>query len=345
MSVSSRPSPLATPVIEELWRSAAARLGFTIVRTEEAYATSDGAGVIGIGTDAALDRDDAVAQLVFHELCHAITEGDSALARPDWGLENIPAHTPREHACLRLQARLADRFGLRTVMAPTTSYRAYYAALPDDPLDDAVAEPEEGAAIGAARTALEHFGRSSFRQPVEDALAQTAALLGLGHPLGFAFGPKQESCGSCAWFYVGGRGTAVARCRQSAPRSGSGDGERVTEQTAACARWERPVDCRECGACCREAYHSVTVSVRDPVVWQEPHLIVRHGHRFEIRRDGPRCAALVVKNDDIASPGAAPVRYGCSIYDHRPRPCREFEAGGRHCLDARRRVGLSAGPA
>jgi hypothetical protein len=44
--------------------------------------------------------------------------------------------------------------------------------------------------------------------------------------------------------------------------------------------------------------------------------------------------------DAITSPS-----YACTIYEHRPRPCREFAAGGRHCLDARRRVGLSAFPA
>jgi Fe-S-cluster containining protein len=76
--------------------------------------------------------------------------------------------------------------------------------------------------------------------------------------------------------------------------------------------------------------------MRDPVVWKEPDLIVRHGARFEIRREGSRCAALKV---------AAPERYACTIYENRPRPCREFAAGGRHCLDARRRVGLSAFPA
>jgi Fe-S-cluster containining protein len=112
---------------------------------------------------------------------------------------------------------------------------------------------------------------------------------------------------------------------------------RTERSHAACARWEAPVDCQDCGACCREAYHSVTVSMRDPVVWQEPQLIVRHGARFEIRREGPRCAALHV-DSDARAPAA---RYACTIYDNRPRPCREFAAGGRHCLDARRRVGLS----
>jgi len=77
--------------------------------------------------------------------------------------------------------------------------------------------------------------------------------------------------------------------------------------------------------------------MRDPVVWQEPQLIVRHGARFEIRREGSRCAALQMGAINAPS-------YTCAIYEHRPRPCREFAAGGRHCLDARRRVGLSAKP-
>ena len=79
----------------------------------------------------------------------------------------------------------------------------------------------------------------------------------------------------------------------------------------------------------------MTVSVRDPVVWREPALIVRNGHRFEILREGPRCAALKVASE-------RPTRYSCTIYENRPQPCRDFAANGRHCLDARRRVGLSA---
>jgi hypothetical protein len=102
--------------------------------------------------------------------------------------------------------------------------------------------------------------------------------------------------------------------------------------------------------------------MRDPVIWQEPDLIVRHGPRFEIRREGSRCAALVQMGTLKGSPSppamgsarqslAAPdavvegPSYTCAIYENRPRPCREFAAGGRHCLDARRRVGLSPTPA
>jgi len=230
-----------------------------------------------------------------------------------------------------VQASLADRFGLRAEMAPTTPFRAYYQALPRDPLVGRAGDD----AIGFATAACARFDASAWRAPIESALAETAvAMANAGvHPLGFPLGPTGESCGTCAWAYDGGRGAPVTRCRQSAPANG--EGARTARSHPACLYWEPAVDCRTCGACCREAYHSVTVSMRDPVVWQEPHLIVRHGPRFEIRRDGARCAALKV---------AGPTDYTCTIYEHRPRPCREFEAGGRHCLDARRRVGLSAKP-
>src|SRR3954471_22134829 len=116
-------SPLSTPAIDEIWRRAAAAVGFTLSRTRDAYATSDGRGRIAIGAADTLDGDDALAQLVFHELCHAVTEGDASLGKPDWGLDNVPEHVDREHACLCVQARLSDRFGLRAAMAPTTPYR------------------------------------------------------------------------------------------------------------------------------------------------------------------------------------------------------------------------------
>jgi Fe-S-cluster containining protein len=337
------PSPLATSAIETIWLAAAAEIGFSVERTRDAYATSDGHGTIAIGAGDVLDADDSFAQLVFHELCHAATEGEAALNKPDWGLDNVAAHAVREHACLRLGAHLSDRFGLRAAMAPTTDYRTYYDALGVDPLAE-----DSDPAVVIARAARTRFDASAWRAPLEAALARTAALAEIRHPVGFAFGPAGETCGSCAWLYVGGRGPGVPRCRHSA--SATGDGVRTERETRACARWEPPVDCHTCGACCREAYHSVTVSVRDPVVWREPDLIVRQGHRFEIRREGERCAALAVdllQNPRTGSepPDASrggPRRYACMIYDNRPKPCREFAANGRHCLDARRRVGLSA---
>ncbi|MES1164108.1 MAG: YkgJ family cysteine cluster protein, partial [Verrucomicrobiota bacterium] len=122
--------------------------------------------MIAIGADEVLDADDAVAQLIFHELCHAITEGDQSLALPDWGLDNRTEHVVREHACLRFAADLSGRFDLRRAMAPTTEYRAYYDALPDEPL--AVATDDEAVAIAAAARA--RFESSRWRGPMEAAL-------------------------------------------------------------------------------------------------------------------------------------------------------------------------------
>ncbi|HEY4187347.1 MAG TPA: YkgJ family cysteine cluster protein [Polyangia bacterium] len=321
-------------------------MGWALHRTSDAYATNDGAGRILIGVDEVLDANDALAQLVFHELCHALVQGPSSWSQPDWGLSNTDDRDViAEHACLCVQVLLASSHGLRAAMAPTTEYRAYHDTL----VEESVAVSMDEAAV-RARVALAQAGNAPLLAIVNGALARTkATLAGDGaapnvperHPTGMPWGAKTESCGSCAWFYKGGRGPAVARCRQAA--SGDEEGHRTEASHRACERWERPVDCQTCGACCREAYHSVTVSVRDPVVWKQPELIVRHGHRFEIRREGSRCAAL---EDRRQAPPADEARaplplFSCSIYDDRPRPCRDFEAGGKHCLVARRRVGLS----
>src|SRR5204863_4592341 len=161
--IPTAPSPLATPAIDEIWRRVAARVGFQLTRTTAAYAASDGQGGIAIGETETLDGDDALAQLVFHELCHAITEGDASLRQPDWGLDNVPEHVVREQACLRVQASLADRFGLRAEMAPTTPFRAYYQALPRDPLAGRAGDD----AIGFATAACARFDASAWRAPIE----------------------------------------------------------------------------------------------------------------------------------------------------------------------------------
>src|SRR5262249_26770549 len=120
-------SPLAAPEIERIWVEAAAAVGLRVRRTRGAYASSDGKGTIEIGEDDLLDRDDAVAQLVFHELCHALVEGERGLSLPDWGLDNTGSRDiAHEHACLRLQVHLTSPHGLRQLMAPTTEYRTYH---------------------------------------------------------------------------------------------------------------------------------------------------------------------------------------------------------------------------
>jgi hypothetical protein len=322
---------LDAPEIDRLWLEAASACGFRIERGEGAYASTDGQGTILIGTPQTLDPDDSLCQLVLHELCHALVQGEASWTQVDWGLCNTDDRDEvAEAACNRLQAHLADRHGLRQLLCPTTPWRTYYQALPADPLQ--AVDPGDEDACRLARAGATLAERSGFLRRISDALAVTAALVASAratHPLGFALGPTGESCGTCAWRYLGGRGGPVERCRQSAPDMG--DGKRVRSDMPACDRWEPPVDCCRCGACCREAYHTVSVSMRDPVVWKQPALVVRNGHRFSLLRAGDRCAALEVNAGS----------YHCQIYEDRPRTCRDFERGGRHCLVARRRVGLS----
>jgi len=391
----SQLSPLHHPAIEAIWIAAAQEIGWTVARTSAAFATSDGQRTISIGVDEVLDGDDAVAQLVFHELCHGLVQGPASWSQPDWGLSNEEDRDViAEHACLRTQIHLTAPHGLRAAMAPTTEYRAYHDAVTGDPLQapgdpaaararQALERPESRLWIAAleralARTRLVLDGVASAGEPVVEASLGSDGA-NPNHPVGFPWGPPGETCGGCAWLYVGGRGPGVERCRQSGAESAP-EGQRTSRHERACERWEPPVDCQTCGACCREAYHSVTVSVRDPVVWKQPALIVRHGHRFEILRNGPRCAALHDRREErppagelsrAAAPASQPAASGgdgagrvtaaraaatraaipptqggaptfaCTIYEDRPRACRDFEAGGRHCLVARRRVGLS----
>ena len=98
-------------------------------------ASWNGAGVLTIGTPETLDPDDSLAQMILHETCHALCEGPESLQKMDWGLDNSsPAKRVHEHACLRLQAALADQYGLRAFFAATTMFRAYYDRLPSEPL-------------------------------------------------------------------------------------------------------------------------------------------------------------------------------------------------------------------
>jgi hypothetical protein len=133
---STQPSPLRCPQIDEIWLHAAGQLGFAVIRSESAYASTDGRGTIIVGTDDTLDIDDCVAQLVFHELCHALVEGESKLQEIDWGLENTNERDiSREYSALRLQAHLSDSAELRTYMPPTTQWRPYYESLPNIAID------------------------------------------------------------------------------------------------------------------------------------------------------------------------------------------------------------------
>lgn len=334
---------------DQIWAHTARKVGLALARSDQVYASTDGRGTLHLGESETLDPDDCLAQMVFHELCHSLIEGPDAFARPDWGLDNTGARDEvREHACLRLQAVLASEYGLRGVLAPTTDFRAFYDQLGSDPLS-----PRSAPSVPLAILGWQRVDRPPWSPHLRAALTATATLAGAAgpfadsaslwarvelplerHPLGFATpasADPERTCGTCAWRYLGGRGRPVERCRQA-------DGARLDPDWPGCLRWEGALDCQACGACCREAYHSVTVARRDPAVRLHRALMVERDNYIEMQRvdtaTGTRCVAL--------HGGSGPdAPFHCTIYDHRPRSCREFENAGPHCLTARRRVGLT----
>lgn len=158
--------------LDTIWTEVARRVGYELQRSDSCYASIDPAGVMILGTPETLDADDCLAQMVFHELCHSLVQGPEGLGERDWGLDNETARdVPREHATLRVQAVLAGALGLRAVLAPTTDFRAFYDALPDDPLNGDPAEVE------LARAALVRVDLPPWGPHVRAGLAATAQIV------------------------------------------------------------------------------------------------------------------------------------------------------------------------
>jgi hypothetical protein len=340
--------------LDRIWRTAAERIGLRVERTDGAYASTSGDGLLLLASREHLDPDDSLAQMIFHELCHSLVQGEGSFQERDWGLDNeTAADSHREEACLRVQATLAARHGLRRFFAPTTDYRVFYDALPPDALC-----PRHDPTITLAVSAVRRAAKAPWAPHLQHALDATqrvaaatrqfaptageADARGLHdlwavideapapHPTGLpaAAGDERRTCGTCVW-----RHGRTGQCRQA-------DGQRVKSAWPACERWESALDCLECGACCRAAYDCVVVSPRDPVRKKHPALVVVRGPYLEMQREGDRCAQL----DGGPQPSAGDPRflpYTCKIYDDRPKTCRDFQNAGEHCLTARRRVGLS----
>lgn len=160
--------------LDAVWLAAAARVGLGVVRSSEVYASTDGRGTLAIGSDDTLDPDDCLAQMILHELCHSLVQGPGSFAKPDFGLDNeSDRDAVREHACLRVQASLAAAHGLRTFLAPTTDFRAFYDALGDDALAGAADDPS----IPLARDALRRATEPPWAPHLERALSATAAIV------------------------------------------------------------------------------------------------------------------------------------------------------------------------
>jgi Putative zinc- or iron-chelating domain len=293
-----------TRALDGIWIDAAAELDVPVVRGGDAYVHWDG-GALHIAGDEHLDDDDTVAQLVLHELCHWMTQGEASRQTPDWGLDNTSDRdAARELSAVRLQAHLLGAWGLRRWLYPTTVVRPFYEALGEDAL----------ATDPLAHEAASCAARAPFAKVLSRALAASAARLDLPlHPA--TQRPLADGeCGNCAWR------TDRGFCRVAK--------KRVSAAARACTARVASLDCLTCGACCREAYDTVDVSAREAARLPAALVESRDGRLHLRRTDGNRCAALEAN-------------YSCIVYDARPRTCRDFERGGRHCLDARRSVGLS----
>lgn len=145
-----------------------------------------------------------------------------------------------------------------------------------------------------------------------------------GNPLHAEPGPDGLTCGDCAWAWRGGRGRPVDRCVRH------GD-QRIDRAWAACSRHQAPLECTECGACCREAYHRVEVSPRDPFVRLHPDRVSEDEGHLVVTRNYEICGCLTVDGG----------RYTCQVYEDRPWTCRGFTKGSANCLEARRRLRMS----
>lgn len=159
-----------------VWVATAARLGLTIRRSPDVFASTDGEGTLTLGAPESLDPDDHLAQLVLHECCHWIVAGADAVHHIDWGFPPMEGLHWHEYPTLRLQAWLADRHDLRALLAPTTLGRAYWDRL-DDPLRPLDDSPEEARIIDLTRTVVARSRQRPWQPALDRALAATAAII------------------------------------------------------------------------------------------------------------------------------------------------------------------------
>ncbi|NBO15920.1 MAG: YkgJ family cysteine cluster protein [Betaproteobacteria bacterium] len=100
------------------------------------------------------------------------------------------------------------------------------------------------------------------------------------------------------------------------------------------------LDCTRCGACCASFRVDFSVYESEAQGGQVPDGLCAPLTDQLCRMNGtdhatPRCAALSGRIGHNAR---------CGIYEWRPSPCREFEAGSDACLRVRQRHGLSPDP-
>ncbi len=162
--------------LELVWLATARRLGLTVRRDPTIFSRTDGSGMLWLGPRSDLDADDMICQMLLHELCHWVTNGVDSFHAEDWGHPLTEDDDPREFGCLRLQAWLADRHGLRGMLGPTGKYREYYDRIPANPLEPLDDSAWEAEILGFAAAAIERVQQPPFMPAIDEALAATKAM-------------------------------------------------------------------------------------------------------------------------------------------------------------------------
>ena len=70
-----------TDPVDLIWLAVADACGFKVHRSNDAYASFDGTNRLTICMEDEFDPDDSLAQMILHELCHALVGGNKQLRR------------------------------------------------------------------------------------------------------------------------------------------------------------------------------------------------------------------------------------------------------------------------
>ena len=329
--------------LDLVWLGVAHACGFKIHRSNDAYASFDGKNQLTICTDEEFDPDDSLAQMILHELCHALVGGKKALKMRDWGLTGQDGDDLlREYATHRLQAMLCDQFGLREMFAVTTEWRAHFDELGDDPLQG------DHPSASIARQGLENAKAWNWEKHILKGLEATATIAEALrpfsppsslwakskplHPTGFVL-DGNKTCNECAWSLSIPEGGL--QCQHT-----NVDTQAfitLEPETVSCHRFEEKFtdsECGRCGACCREGFDAVAVGPDETIREERPDLLERQGDFVFLPRPEGRCSGLQTNQGE---------RWRCDVYALRPQSCRDLEIGSVGCLQARQRMGLSKG--
>ena len=69
--------------LDQVWIETARRIGLRVRRAGDVYASTGGDATLTICTRDGMDADDCLAQMIFHEICHSLVEGDEAFFARD----------------------------------------------------------------------------------------------------------------------------------------------------------------------------------------------------------------------------------------------------------------------